>query len=178
VLVQLEVTDLDSDFFQFLCHFYRYAFGGTPNFRTDLYAEASCPQIPTHKESIELIGEFEAYFTPELKLPEVEMPFEGDYTQEMYAQQLIDEYIEAGIPPKKVWPQSFNWPDVYYWIENTDYGDQAVALDENEASNEEIDEYLDVLVEKNVKIVAPPMQKLVDAAPDTDNLVREKIWLF
>lgn len=102
------------------------------------------------------------------------MPYEGNYTQQMYAQQMIDEYIEAGVPPEQVWPQSFNWEDVYYWIQNTTYGDQAVALDENyESTNEEIDAYLDELVANNVKIVAPPMQRLVDAAPDTDNLVRK-----
>ena len=150
----------------------RYAYGGTPDFRTDLYSTESCPQVPTHKESIELIGEFGRYFTPELKTPEVEMPYMGDYTQEMYAQQMIDEYIEAGVPPSQVWPQSFLWEDVYYWIGNTNYGDQAVALDENDlATNDEVDAYLDTLVENNVKIVAPPMQRLVDAAPDSENLV-------
>ena len=126
-------------------------------------------------ESIELIAGFEGYFTPELKSPGVEMPFEGDYTQQMYAQQMIDEYIEAGIPPEQVWPQSFNWPDVYYWIVNTTFGDQAVALDDNyESTNEEIDGYLDELVANNVQIVAPPMQRLVEAAPDADNLVRKE----
>ena len=152
----------------------RYAYGGTADFRTDVYSAESCPKIPTHKESIELISGFDGYFTPELKTPDVEMPYEGDYTQEMYAQQMIDEYIEAGIPPERVWPQSFYWPDVYYWIENTEYGEQAVALDENyESTNEEIDAYLDELVSNNVNIVAPPMQRLVDADPDSDNLVSE-----
>lgn len=122
-----------------------------------------------------MIKEFGGYFTPELKLPDVDMPFEGDYTQQMYAQQMIDEYVAAGIPPEQVWPQSFNWPDVYYWIANTTYGDQAVALDENyEATPEELDVLLDELVANKVKIVAPPMQRLVDAAPDSGNLVRFK----
>ena len=40
-------------------------------------------EIPTHAESIELIKSFGAKFTPELKAPEVEMPYEGDYTQEV-----------------------------------------------------------------------------------------------
>jgi glycerophosphoryl diester phosphodiesterase len=35
-----------------------------------------------------------------LKSADVEMPYEGTYTQEDYAQQMIDEYIEAGIDPK------------------------------------------------------------------------------
>lgn len=121
-----------------------------------------------------MIAEFEGYFTPELKFPEVEMPFQGNYTQEMYAQQMVDEYIEAGIPPEQVWLQTFHWPDLYYWLANTTYGGQAVALDETEyASNEEIDKNLDELVANNVAIVAPPLQFLVEAAPDTENLVRK-----
>ena len=100
------------------------------------------------------------------------MPYMGDYTQEMYAQQMIDEYIEAGVPPSQVWPQSFLWEDVYYWIGNTNYGDQAVALDGNDlATNDEVAVYLDTLVENNVKIVAPPMQRLVAPAPYSENLV-------
>ena len=46
------------------------------------------------------------------------MPFGGDYTQENYAQQMIDEYRAAGIDPKQVFAQSFNLDDVLYWIKN------------------------------------------------------------
>ena len=98
------------------------------------------------------------------------MPYEGDYTQEAYAQQMIDEYVTAGIPPSHVWPQSFNWDDVIYWISNTDFGDQAVALDDNyESTNDEIDESLDYMVANGIKIVAPPMQRLVDASEESEN---------
>ena len=124
-----------------------------------------------------MIAGYDGYFTPELKTPSVEMPYEGDYTQEDYAQQMIDEYVAAGIPPSQVWPQSFNWPDVYYWIENTDFGDQAVALDDNyEATNEELDVLLDELVANNVRIVAPPMQRLVDADPDSEYLMKASYY--
>ena len=67
------------------------------------------------QESIELIKSFNGKFTPELKAADVEMPYEGDYSQEDYAQQMIDDYIEAGVDPKDVWPQSFNTDDVIYW---------------------------------------------------------------
>lgn len=124
-----------------------------------------------------MINSLDGYYVPELKFPQVEMPFEGDYTQEMYAQQLIDEYIEAGIPPSKVWPQSFNWPDVYFWVKNTDFGDQAVALDDNyDVTNDELDELLDELVANGGKIVAPPLWRLVEGAPDTMNLVRIDLY--
>ena len=88
--------------------------GGVAPFRTTMYSY-ECPEVPTHMESIELIQEYDAKFTPELKTPSVEMPYEGDYTQEMYAQQMIDEYIAAGVDPMDVWPQSFLWSDAIYW---------------------------------------------------------------
>ena len=56
----------------------------------------------THAESIELFKSLGVKFTPELKAPEVPMPFEGDYTQEDYAQQMIDEYKAAGVDPADV----------------------------------------------------------------------------
>ena len=46
----------------------------------------------SHAESIALFGSLGVKFTPELKAPSVAMPFDGDYTQADYAQQLIDEY--------------------------------------------------------------------------------------
>jgi glycerophosphoryl diester phosphodiesterase len=158
-----------------------YAFGGTPNFRTDLY-QAGCHRVPTHKEYIEEVRSLGLYFTPELKGASVLMPYKGEYTQEMYAQQMIDEYIEAGIPPEMVWPQSFNISDVFYWIENTDYGGQAVALDEVAgdvlagANESTIDAWLDLLVSRNVKIVAPPMPFLVVPAPDSELLMEPSYY--
>ena len=100
--------------------------GGTADWRTDLYTNARST-IMTHAESIALFDSLGADFTPELKTPSVEMPFNG-FSQEDYAQKLIDEYIAAGIAPSRVWPQSFNLEDVLYWVNNTDYGSQAVYL--------------------------------------------------
>ena len=103
---------------------------GTAGWRTDLYA-ASGGTLMTHGDSIALFRSLGAKFTPELKTPAVEMPFDG-FSQEDYAQKLIDEYKEAGIPPEDVWPQSFNLEDVLYWIENEpDFGAQAVYLDDS-----------------------------------------------
>lgn len=146
-----------------------YVYGGTADWRTDLY-QYDCPQIPTHKEHIDFVLKYGGKFTPELKGPAVEMPFQGDYTQEDYAQQMIDEYIEAGVPPEDVWPQSFNDEDVFYWIENTDYGDQAVALDgDDDSTEEEVEEWHAKLASRGVKIVAPPMWRLVEEDDDPNN---------
>lgn len=104
--------------------------GGTANWRTDLYSGPTSGTLLTHKESIDLIKRLGAKMTPELKSPSVAMPFDG-FTQEAYAQKLIDEYKAAGVPARDVWPQSFNQPDVLYWVRNTpDYGRQAVFLDD------------------------------------------------
>lgn len=101
---------------------------GTAGWRTDLYAQQS-GSVMTHADSIELFKELGVKFTPELKAPVVEMPFDG-LTQESYAQKLIDEYKDAGVSPSMVWPQSFNLNDVLYWIENEpEFGKQAVFLD-------------------------------------------------
>ena len=80
---------------------------GTAPWRTDLYAANGT--LMTHAESIALIKSLGAKFTPELKAPEVPMPFGGDYTQEKYAQAMLDEYKAAGIDPSNVFAQSFNY---------------------------------------------------------------------
>ncbi|WGH80393.1 glycerophosphodiester phosphodiesterase family protein [Jannaschia ovalis] len=100
--------------------------GGTADYRTDLYVPGAT--LMTHAESIALFDAMGADFTPELKSPSVEMPHEG-FSQQDYAQKLIDEYKAAGIDPSRVWAQSFNLDDVLYWIENEpEFGAQAVYL--------------------------------------------------
>ncbi|MBO9437170.1 MULTISPECIES: glycerophosphodiester phosphodiesterase family protein [Sulfitobacter] len=100
--------------------------GGVANWRTELYSDKA--DLMTHAESIELFKSLGAKFTPELKSPSVEMPHEG-FSQEDYAQKLVDEYVAAGIPASDVWPQSFNLEDVLYWVDNTpEFGKQAVYL--------------------------------------------------
>ena len=99
----------------------------TAGWRTDLYSGKGT--LLTHSESIELFRKLGVKFTPELKAPSVEMPYDG-YSQADYAQHLIDEYKQAGIPAADVWPQSFNLEDVLYWIRNEpEFGKQAVYLD-------------------------------------------------
>ncbi len=104
--------------------------GGTPDFRTNLYAGPSSGTLMTHRESIELFKSLGVGMTPELKSPSVVMPFDG-FTQQAYAQKMIDEYKAAGVAPRRVWPQSFNKPDVLYWVHHEPaFGRQAVYLDD------------------------------------------------
>ena len=102
---------------------------GTPRWRTDLYANSGT--LMTHDESIALIKSLGAKFTPELKAPEVPMPFDGDYTQEKYATQMLQAYKAAGIPASDVFAQSFNLADILYWVKTEPaFGAQAVYLEE------------------------------------------------
>ncbi len=123
----------------------------------------------THAESIELFKDLGVKMTPELKSPSVDMPYEGDYTQEDYAQQMIDEYKAARVKAKNVYAQSFNLDDVLYWIENEPkFGKQAVYLD-GRYSVSGFDHKdpstwsptMEELVAEGVNIIAPPMWMLL-----------------
>jgi glycerophosphoryl diester phosphodiesterase len=143
--------------------------GGTANYRTDLYA--TCGTVVSHADSIELFKDLGVKMTPELKSPSVTMPYEGDYTQADYAQQMIEEYKAAGVPPRDVWAQSFNLDDVRYWIEKTPrFGRQAVYLDGryDEAGFDHTDPTtwdptMEELVAAGVNIIAPPVWMLLKA---------------
>lgn len=141
---------------------------GTASWRTDLYSASGT--LLTHAESIQLFRKLGTKFTPELKAPSVQMPFQGDYTQEQYAQQMIDEYQAAGIDPRKVYPQSFNLNDVLYWIANEPrFGRQAVFLDERvdaPGGYEAAVNGMPELSSQGVKIIAPPMWALLELDRD------------
>ncbi|MDX3773815.1 glycerophosphodiester phosphodiesterase family protein [Chromatiaceae bacterium AAb-1] len=101
---------------------------GTPAWRSDLHAY--CGTVMSHRDSIALFAAERLKMTPELKTPEVPMPFAGVYSQQQYAQQLVDEYKAAGISPQQVFLQSFDWQDILYWLEHEpEFGKQAVWLD-------------------------------------------------
>lgn len=152
---------------------------GTANWRTDLYSVQSAT-LMTHAESIALFDRLGADFTPELKAPSVEMPFDG-FSYEDYAQKMIDEYKAAGIAPERVWAQSFDLDIVKYWVENApDYGKQAVYL---------MDEYdtpgyspmdpatwpntMEELKAMGINYIAPPMWMLLTLDADNNMVASE-----
>ena len=145
---------------------------GTPGWRTDLYTGKGT--LMTHGESITLFKRLGMKMTPELKEPSVKMPFDGDYTQERYAQQMIDEYKKAGIDPKEVFAQSFNLSDVIYWLKNEpQFGKQAVYLDGRYGDKsfdinkkETWSPTMEELYAQNVRIIAPPMWMLLTIEND------------
>lgn len=142
---------------------------GTAAFRTDLYAGRGT--LMTHRESIALFKELGVKMTPELKSPSVAMPYQGDYSQQDYARQFIDEYKQAGVTTGEVYAQSFNLDDVLYWIANEpEFGVQAVYLDGRyddpsfDHSNPATwSPNMQELAANGVKIIAPPMWMLLKA---------------
>jgi glycerophosphoryl diester phosphodiesterase len=154
--------------------------GGTASWRTDLYASRGT--LMTHKESIELFKQLGAKMTPELKEASVTMPFQGHFSQQDYAQKMIDEYKEAGVKPKDVYPQSFNYDDILYWIQNEPaFGKQAVYLD-GRYETAEFDHTnpatwkpsMEELVAQGVKIIAPPIPILL--ATDKNNRIVPSVY--
>ena len=136
--------------------------GGTANWRTDLYSGPTSGTLMTHKESIELFKQLGVKMTPELKSPSVTMPFDG-FTQQAYAQKMIDEYKQAGVSPRRVWAQSFDKNDLLYWIaKEPAFGKQAVYLDDaatvaNLPNAAELAGYK----AQGINIVAPPIFALL-----------------
>ena len=145
---------------------------GTPYFRTDLYA--TCGTVMTHDEYIDLVNGWDLKFTPELKTPQVPMPFDG-YTQVQFAQDMIDAYKVRGIAPSRVWPQSFLPADIFYWIEHEPaFGAQAVYLDERvdtPAGYTTAVASLSSLAARGVKIVAPAFFALTKVDNSTGRIV-------
>ena len=143
--------------------------GGTADFRTDLYATGGT--LLSHAESIKLFNDLGAKFTPELKEVTDGFGMSG-LDQETYARKMIQEYIDAGIHPRRVFAQSFDLDDVLQWIaEFPRYGKQAVFLDgrnpvDLSANPPPVSEFED-LKSAGVNIVAPPMPALLKT--DTSN---------
>ncbi len=149
---------------------------GTAGWRTDLYTQNGT--LMTHAESIELFKSLNVKMTPELKTPSVEMPYQGTYTQQDYAQQMINEYKEAGVSADKVFAQSFNIEDVVYWINyEPEFGQQAVYLDGryddpsfNFRDPATWSPNMNEIAGMGINIIAPPMWMLVDT-DGSDNIV-------
>jgi glycerophosphoryl diester phosphodiesterase len=144
---------------------------GTAGFRTDLYS-AETPTILTHAAFVDMFKGLGVKFTPELKAPSVDMPFNG-FSQEDYAQKLVDEYKAAGVPASDVFLQSFNLSDVIYWIENEpEFGAQAVYLDDRYEASDEDEGLIDPMDAATFK---PTMQELADMGV---NYVAPPLWML
>lgn len=144
----------------------------TAKWRTDLYSPRAT--VVSHQESIKLIAAVGAKFIPEIKAPEVAMPFDGTFSQSDYIDKLVGEYVSANILPADVFIQSFNLQDILYLTKNhPEFGKQATWLDARYRSSgfnannpDTFDPSMDELARKGVKIIAPPMWMLVTTNKD------------
>ena len=153
---------------------------GNPAWRTELYADRGT--LMSHAESIELFKSLGVKMTPELKTPSVDMPFDG-MSQQDYAQKMIDEYSAAGVSPDDVYPQSFLLDDVRYWIDNSEFGDQAVYLDDRDLEPEfDVSDpatwspSMQELADQGVKILAPPMWMLLAEGDDPERPIVPSVY--
>jgi glycerophosphoryl diester phosphodiesterase len=90
------------------------------------------------------------------------MPFEG-FSQQQYAQKMLDEYKAAGVMPSDVFAQSFHEADILYWINKEPaFAKQVVFLDGAESVNDlpSLDT-LKAYKAKGIRIVAPPIFALL-----------------
>ena len=146
--------------------------GGTAPWRTDLYTGRGT--LLTLRESIELNKRLGVMHTPELKSGDAVSINAVFGSQKDYALRFAQELRDAGVPPRDVWPQSFNVEDVLTWIDNTPYGRQAVYLLDYDATDPVHDiviqapynqmdrgEYFEMLRRRGVRIVAPPIPALL-----------------
>jgi glycerophosphoryl diester phosphodiesterase len=140
----------------------------TPRWRTDLYANGGT--LMSHLESLELFRSLGVAMTPELKSPEVEMPFEGDYEQRDYARQLLEAYRGAGIPPERAFFQSFQPEDIRYWLEIApEYGARAILLvGEDPSAPTPPQAYFDALYSEGFRTIAPPISLLLQVDEQGD----------
>ncbi len=146
----------------------------TAPWRTDLYTGRGT--LLTLRESIELNRKLGVKHTPELKggnAAQIAAVFGG---QIQYAKSLTDALADADVQPRDVWPQSFNVEDVLYWIDTTNYGQQAVyLLHYSDATNDILiqppydrmdrKKYFAMLEKRGVRIVAPPVPALLAVDP-------------
>ncbi|GAO17889.1 uncharacterized protein UV8b_03239 [Ustilaginoidea virens] len=138
--------------------------GGTPSWRTDLYS--TCGKLLDLEEHIAMVESLGLHHTPELKAPEVPMPFAGNYTHDMFAQQMIDAYKGAGVPASRVMAQSFEPASVRYWLEKEpEYGAHAILLDQSGNGPGRMAEAVENLTRyarEGIRTMAPPMHYLVE----------------
>lgn len=130
--------------------------------------EIACGTLMTHAESITLFDALGTKFTPELKSPAVDMPFNG-MSQQAYGTKMISQYVDAGIDPTRVKPQSFNINDVLHWIDkHPDFAASAVYLDprgRNRDFRSSLKDMQDLKVH-GITTLAPPMPMLLTLDDD------------
>ncbi|EPQ30839.1 uncharacterized protein PFL1_01737 [Pseudozyma flocculosa PF-1] len=148
---------------------------GTPAWRTELYD--TCGELMTHQDYIREVDALGLSFTTEAKAPVVAMPFQGEYTQDEFLDQIVDEFKQANVHPSRVWLQSFRLSDVVYWVQkHPDFGRQAIFLDERTDTPEGLVNAtalstMQSIAAQGVQIIAPAFPWLLTVDNATNEIV-------
>ncbi|WP_396587153.1 glycerophosphodiester phosphodiesterase family protein [Bermanella sp. R86510] len=140
---------------------------GTESWRTELYNQ--CQPPISHKDSIALFKTLNVKMTPELKATRPTKSHDKHTPKRTHlAQQLVNEYKQAGIKPEQVWLQSFEWQDIEYWIANEpEFAQQVVWLDSRYTQ--------EIFDPNNLATVSPSMQQLKQAGL---NIIAPPLWVL
>lgn len=139
---------------------------GGPDWRSQLHGH--CERPMSHDESIALIDSYGLAMAPELKQPDVVMPYLG-FSQADYANAMVEAYVGADIQPERVFLQSFNLADIQHWLTHwPDYAQQAVWLDGRSSQSgfdpQNPDTWqpsMQALADLGVRYIGPPLWMLV-----------------
>lgn len=129
--------------------------------------------LMTHRESIDLFRSLGVRMAPELKAAGVGLPFRGKQLTD-YADRLVQDYRDAGIPPEDVWLQSFDPDIVRHWLAAAgDFAERVVWLDGryglpgfDHRDTDRLDADFRAMAAGGLKIVAPPLWMLVEAGAE------------
>ncbi|KAL7530774.1 hypothetical protein ACHAXR_003667 [Thalassiosira sp. AJA248-18] len=137
----------------------------TPSYRTDLYSH-DCPHIQSHKDFIQVVDANGGSFVPEFKMLDYEFnnKRKDGYTRQMFIEQILADYNNTD--PARVYPQGFDWEDLYFVANSTSFGINTFALDKNLNtilySKQQLRLYLQKLVDGGVTAIAPAIFMLLE----------------
>ncbi|WP_456446215.1 glycerophosphodiester phosphodiesterase family protein [Oceanithermus sp.] len=133
-----------------------------PAWRTLAYAPGT---VMSHRGYIELLRPTGVNFIPELK--EAERP--PGLSLEAYRRRIVDDYREAGVPPERVYLQSFDLATIRFWRRYApDYARNAVWLDGrykergfDPAHPERLVPTMEELAAEGLRYLSPPLWVLL-----------------
>ena len=133
-----------------------------PAWRTLAYSPGT---VMSHRQYIDLLKPTGVNFIPELK--KADLP--SGLSLEAYRKRIVDEYRAAGVPPKRVYLQSFDLDDIRFWRSYApDYAANAVWLDGrykrpgfDPAHPERLRPTMDELAAEGLRFLSPPLWVLL-----------------
>ena len=133
-----------------------------PAWRTLAYAPGA---VMSHRRYIELLEPTGVNFIPELK--KADLP--PGLSLEAYRRRIVDDYRELGVPPERVYLQSFDLEDLRYWRRYApEYAKNAVWLDGrykergfDPAHPERLKPSMAALAAEGLRFLSPPLWVLL-----------------